>query len=153
RRDAGGWRRVPADGLEQQRTRHDADLTQLLGDDKPVLLIGDHQGWGEALGFRNAAGRLLEEAIATEQGQKLLRVQGARHRPKPCTRPTRQNDGMDHAITSWRYSGGGSLGRAPTYTVFTVPETLHRLCTGSVKKPLTAAMVSALGRANRVVYR
>jgi hypothetical protein len=38
---------------------------------------------------------------------------------------------MNHAITSWRYSGGGPSGRAPTYTVFTAPKTspslVHRL--------------------------
>ena len=39
--DASGGRRVAADRLEQQRARRRPDLAQLLGDDEPVLFIGD----------------------------------------------------------------------------------------------------------------
>ena len=106
--DAGGGGRVAADRLKQERTRNGRNLAQLLGNDKPMLFIGDQQGRGEALPLGHPANRLLQQAVAAEQAQQLFRVKRARHRPEPCARAAGQNDGVNHAISSWptgrRYS-------------------------------------------------
>ena len=99
--DAGGGGRVAADRLEQERARNGRDLAQLLGDDEPMLFIGDQQGRGEALPVGHPANRLLQQAVAAEEAQQLFRVKRARHRPEPCTRAAGQNDGMNHASSSW----------------------------------------------------
>jgi hypothetical protein len=59
RGDAGGWRGVASDRLEQQPLRRDVDLAQLLGDDKAVLLIGDDERRGKARRGRDPQRGLL----------------------------------------------------------------------------------------------
>ena len=102
RGDAGRRRGIATDRFEHQRIGRGADLAQLLGDDKPVLLIGDDQrrrkpGVAPAIAHRAQHGLLQQAALANER-QQLLRVERARHRPQPRPRASRQDHRMNHAI-------------------------------------------------------
>ena len=73
------------------------DLAQLLGDDEPMLFIGDEEGGGEtARRSATRANGLLQQAVLAEERQELLRVERARHRPQPGARTTGQNDRVNH---------------------------------------------------------
>src|SRR5215831_869230 len=65
-----------------------------------MLFIRDDERRGEVRPTGHPAHGLLQETVATEQSQKLLRIKCAGHWPQPCTRAAGQNDGMYHAISS-----------------------------------------------------
>jgi hypothetical protein len=69
RGDRRGRRGVAADRLQQQCLRRRLDTAQLLGDDKAVLLVGDHQRVGKAGRARHPQRRLLQQAVLADQGQ------------------------------------------------------------------------------------
>ena len=122
--DARGGGRVAADRLEQQRARNDRDLAQLLGDDEPMLFIGDHQGRGEALPARDPANRLLQQAVMAEEAQQLFWVERTRHRPEPCARTAGQDDGVDHASSSWAQGTN-------VFDLRSCAADIHRFCTAA----------------------
>ena len=100
RGDAGGRRGIAADRLEQNALRRHAGLAQLLAGDEAVLIIGDQDGGGEALFVGDPQRRLLQQRALGDQRQKLFRVHGARHGPKPRAGAAGQDDGMDWGCTS-----------------------------------------------------
>jgi hypothetical protein len=67
---------------------------------KRVLIIGDQDGGGEALFVGDPQRRLLQQRALGDQRQKLFRVHGARHGPKPRAGAAGQDDGMDWGCTS-----------------------------------------------------
>ena len=91
----GGDRRrrrgVFTERLEDDFTRVDGMLAQLLGDDEAVRLVADHQRRVEARAGHPTGG-FLDHRVGAQEGQELLRIVGARQRPEPAARPTRKND-------------------------------------------------------------
>ena len=94
RGDAGRRRGVAADRLEQQRLRRHADLAQLLGDDKAVLLIGDDQRAAKARRAGDAQRRLLQQAVMAEQAAEaaLDKACATSATAVSPTRPTKSPD-------------------------------------------------------------
>ena len=67
----------------------DPDLGELLGDQEPVLMIGDDDRPSEHRGLADPADRLLKGRARTEQPQKLLGPPLARRRPQARSRRRR----------------------------------------------------------------
>jgi len=74
--------RVAAMGFEQNTVRSDAKLVQLLGHDKAVIFVADHQGRKNIQASQPLHG-FLNQRVVRRQGQKLLGVGLARLGPKP----------------------------------------------------------------------
>ncbi len=111
---AGRRSGVAADRLEQHRPGCHRDLAQLFGDDEPVLFVGDDERRREALRIGDPPHRLLQQTLAAEQAQELLRVERTRHRPQPGARTAGQNDRVDHANPSNRRRGAADSGSRHT---------------------------------------
>ncbi len=73
----------------------DADLAELLGDQKPVLVVGDDHRPCENLSVADASDRLLKRRARTEQAQELLGPPLARGGPQARPRPSAHDEGND----------------------------------------------------------
>ena len=73
----------------------DPDLGELLGDQEPVLMIGDDDGPSEHRSLADPADRLLKGRARTEQPQKLLGPPLARRRPQPRPGAAAHDEGND----------------------------------------------------------
>jgi len=89
-------RRVAANRFQDDGRRLGADLLQLLGSDKAVLLVGDHQRAMRG-DRRHPFPSGLQHRQFARQRQELLRVRLARQRPQAGPGATGQNDGLDDA--------------------------------------------------------
>ncbi len=90
-------------GIARHRLQHEACAAsvamQLLGRGEAVFLIADDDGIRHARLVRRQAvepvrGGLQQRLIA-DQADELLRKVFARHRPEPCARSSRENDGLN----------------------------------------------------------
>ena len=74
-----------------------ADRRQLLGDQKPILPIGDDDRATKQRRIGNAADGLLKGRMRPEQRQKLLGAIFTRRRPQPGTGAAAHDEGNDRS--------------------------------------------------------
>jgi len=75
-------RSVATSGLQQQRARHNRDVCKLVGGQKTLLGVGDHQGRTAVRNASRAQRSVLKQRLVRYEGQELLGQQPARHRPQ-----------------------------------------------------------------------
>jgi hypothetical protein len=78
--DGGGS--VPGDRFQNDVARLDADFAKLLGNEKPVFLVTDHEGRGKNTGVGYATSRFLQQALIGNKFEKLLGIGSARLGPQ-----------------------------------------------------------------------
>ena len=74
-RDGDRGRRIPADGLENDRARLDADLPQLLGDEEAVRLVADDDRIRDFRQPDRPERGVLDHRALADERQELLGVQ------------------------------------------------------------------------------
>ncbi len=73
-----------------------ADLSQLLGDHEPVLLVADHHRLPQLGQPLQTGDGLLEHGPVGDQGQELFGIELAGQGPEPAAGTAGENDGDDH---------------------------------------------------------
>ena len=74
-RDGDRGRRIPADGLENDRARLDADLPQLLGDEEAMRLVADDDRIRDFRQPNRPECSVLDHRAFADERQELLGVQ------------------------------------------------------------------------------
>ena len=86
---------VAGERLEQDGLGLDADLLQLVVNQKPVILVADQDRCGKAYVAQSACRSVLQHRPFGRELEELLGIRRARQRPQACPCATGQDDRMD----------------------------------------------------------
>ena len=96
RRERQGWGGIAPDRLQQYCRGPTLNLSQLLGNEKPMLVIADNPWIGHVGHAVKTLDGLLKQRLLTDEAQQLLRIMLTRKGPEALTCAAGEDDG-----TSW----------------------------------------------------